>query len=324
MSRLASSRLASSVGLASTPYRLSRAATPPPPLVASPPLRRLCRVPPPHVAWGVARALRQSALPYFFTLFFFFSFFFFSRSFLSFLFSSFILFSFLPCGMPLEPPPEPRRFSPPPRPRVTGAWLLSRSRAARRPACCSGCRPGFGSPLQGSHEADEGGPAALVGSLESFTQVVRHCEDASLDDLRESDSRGAKTDSGKGLGTPFPFFSRVCSLLNKPTAPKNGTHHTAAVKKSSAKQASPPFPPPSLPLPQSPGSQTRNSLHICIVCLALPAISIVVRRSPEWAAASAASWSRSGALSPSTRSVTLSSWLFMRCNRRRLFLATLR
>ena len=95
--------------------------------------------------------------------------------------------------------------------------------------------------------------------------------------------------------------------MNKPTAPENGTHHTAAVKKISSETSFPPLPPPSLPLPQSPGSQTRNSLHICIVCLALPATSIVVRRSPERAASSAASWSRSGALSPSTRSVTLSS-----------------
>ena len=67
-----------------------------------------------------------------------------------------------------------------------------------------------------------------------------------------------------------------------------------------------------------------DTMVVRIVCLAPLAYSIVVCRSPERAASSAASWSRSGALSPSTRSVTLSSWLFMRCNRRRLLLATFR
>ena len=41
---------------------------------------------------------------------------------------------------------------------------------------------------------------------------------------------------------PFFLFFCVCSLLNKPTAPENGTHHTAAVKKSAAKKLSPPLP----------------------------------------------------------------------------------
>ena len=41
---------------------------------------------------------------------------------------------------------------------------------------------------------------------------------------------------------------------------------------------------PTLPLPQSPGSQTRNSFHSRIVCLAPLAYSIVVCRSPERAA----------------------------------------
>ena len=54
------------------------------------------------------------------------------------------------------------------------------------------------------------------------------------------------------------------------------------------------------------------------------AYSIVVCRSPERAAASAASCRRSGVLSPSTRRETLSSWLFMRCSRRRLLLAMFR
>ena len=30
------------------------------------------------------------------------------------------------------------------------------------------------------------------------------------------------------------FLFCVCSLLNKPTVPENGTHHTAAVEKSAA------------------------------------------------------------------------------------------
>eukprot|EP00964_Phaeocystis_antarctica_P164921 scaffold143973_cov133-Phaeocystis_antarctica.AAC.1 len=41
-----------------------------------------------------------------------------------------------------------------------------------------------------------------------------------------------------------------------------------------------------------PGSQMRNSFHSCIVCLVPFAYSIVVCRSPERAAASAASWRR--------------------------------
>ena len=40
----------------------------------------------------------------------------------------------------------------------------------------------------------------------------------------------------------------------------------------------------------------RNSFHSCIVCLAPLAYSIVVRRSPERAASSAASWRDGGAL----------------------------
>ena len=37
----------------------------------------------------------------------------------------------------------------------------------------------------------------------------------------------------------FFFAFEVCSLLNKPTAPKNGTHHTAAVDKKAAKKTPP-------------------------------------------------------------------------------------
>ena len=47
----------------------------------------------------------------------------------------------------------------------------------------------------------------------------------------------------------IPFFC-VCSLLNKPTVPKYGTHHTAAVERktlnSEKEPPSPPPPPPSV------------------------------------------------------------------------------
>ena len=81
-----------------------------------------------------------------------------------------------------------------------------------------------------------------------------------------------------------PCWRRSFSLLNKPTAPK--TAHTTRRQwiKKTAKRPHP-SPPPTLPLPQSPGSQMRNSFHSCIVCLAplaaTLAYSIVVRRSPE-------------------------------------------
>ena len=45
-------------------------------------------------------------------------------------------------------------------------------------------------------------------------------------------------------GNFFSLFFCVCSLLNKPTVPENGTHHTAAVEKSAAKKTPPSVPPP--------------------------------------------------------------------------------
>ena len=60
----------------------------------------------------------------------------------------------------------------------------------------------------------------------------------------------------------LPFFAFV---VYKPTAPENGTHHTAAVEKEQQRKKPPPSPPPTLPLPQSPGSQTPNSIHIFCV-----------------------------------------------------------
>ena len=46
------------------------------------------------------------------------------------------------------------------------------------------------------------------------------------------------------------FFWCVCSLLSKPTALKDGTHHTAAVDQISSEKA-PPLPPHPTPPPPS-------------------------------------------------------------------------
>ena len=80
---------------------------------------------------------------------------------------------------------------------------------------------------------------------------------------RQRRRRGAVTRIAAALRG---FFFCVCSLLNKPTAPENGTHHTAAVKKSAAKQALPPFPPhpsPSLS-PLDPRRGTRSTSVSCV------------------------------------------------------------
>ena len=87
-----------------------------------------------------------------------------------------------------------------------------------------------------------------------------------------------------------------CVSLNKPTVPKNGTHHTAlggSGKKNSETDPSPPPPhAPALPLSQSLSHVSPLVLcwipdaelvpHSCIVCLVPLAYSIVVCRSPDY------------------------------------------
>ena len=93
--------------------------------------------------------------------------------------------------------------------------------------------------------------------------------------------------------------------------------HTAAVERKTAKMTPPP------PATWVPDTELVRQLYRVSGRVCVP-YKIVVCRSPERAAASAASWRRSGVLSPSTRRETLSSWLFMRCSRRRLLLAMFR
>ena len=137
--------------------------------------------------------------------------------------------------------------------------------------------------------------------------------------LREGDIQVTKGESNERTHFSFTqacFLLCVCSLLKTNGTEKRHTPHGVS---DSIR------PPQPFPLPQSPGSQVRSSFQSCIVCLAPPAYSIEVLRSSERAASSAASSSRSGVLSPSsTRSATLVSWLFMRCSRLRLLLATFR
>ena len=60
----------------------------------------------------------------------------------------------------------------------------------------------------------------------------------------------------------FVHFFPVRSLLNKPTVPENGTHHTAAVKKSAAKKTPPrPKIPPPLSVPWIPDAELAPHLY---------------------------------------------------------------
>ena len=71
------------------------------------------------------------------------------------------------------------------------------------------------------------------------------------------------------------FLLCVCSLLNKPTVPKNGTHHTAAVKKKQRKRPLPhPTPQPSLGV--SFGQWPKAGSEALAVAVELPLCAVAV------------------------------------------------
>ena len=89
-------------------------------------------------------------------------------------------------------------------------------------------------------------PRQIVREYSKFTTMHSLAERTSCyASMNVTESRGGFFTLFSPRPTYLPHFFCVCSLLNKPTAPENGTHHTAAVEKE--QQGKRPPPPPRNP-----------------------------------------------------------------------------